>query len=259
VRARRKIREAKPAFEIPGKEEIQKRLDAVLQTICLVFNEGYSASTGNEIIRYELCGEAIRLAELLEQSEAISNKSSIYAILSLMLLNASRFGARLDGEANILTLAEQDRSLWDRNLMEKGFIYLEKSTLYNIISSYHILATISAYHCSASDFESTDWKGILTMYDHLLLLDDSPLVKLNRSIAVSKVYGPARGIEELQAIKTDDSFKSYHLLYSTEAEFCMELKHFEKAALCLQKAIHFSPLEAERILLRKKLERCIEK
>lgn len=258
VRARHKIREANLRFEVPGNEEMQKRLNAVLETIYLVFNEGYSASTGDKIIRSELCGEAIRLAELLASSSGIQNKSNVYASLALMVLNASRFNARLDNEGNILTLAEQDRLLWDKNLMQKGFAYMEKSTEGNKISVYHILATISAYHCSAPDFGSTDWKGILSMYDHLLILDPSPLVRLNRSIAVSKVLGPAMAIDELTAVKADPSFTSYHLLYSTEAEFYLEIGLFEKAAESFRKAIEYSPLKAEKKLLQKKLQRCLE-
>lgn len=259
VRARRKIREAGLRFEIPGKEEMQKRLDAVLETVYLVFNEGYSASTGDEIIRFELCEEAIRLAELLASSSMIQDKSVLYALLALMFLNASRFKARTDSEGNILTLAEQDRSLWNKDLREKGFSYLQGSTAGNKVSTYHILATISAYHCSAPDFASTDWKGILHMYDQLLTLDSSSLVKLNRSIAISKVYGPAKAIEELKAVKADPAFTSYHLLFSTEAEFYSEMGWHEKAAESYSRAIEYSPLKAEKNLLQKKLQRCLEK
>jgi RNA polymerase sigma-70 factor (ECF subfamily) len=253
-----KIREAKLSFEVPRREEMEKRLDAVLETIYLVFNEGYSASAGEQVIRYELCEEAIRLAELLVASEVIENKSTVFALLALMLLNSARFKARLDNHSNILTLAEQDRLLWDRSQMEKGFFYLEKSTIGDNLSKYHILATISAYHCSAPDFKSTDWKGILKMYDHLLFLDPSSLVKLNRSIAISKVFGPKRALEELEAIKTEPSFNSYHLLYSTEAEFCLEIGEYTKAANALRQAILFSAVESEKSLLKKKLERCLE-
>jgi RNA polymerase sigma-70 factor (ECF subfamily) len=188
VRARQKIREAKIPFELPFKE-MEERLDAVLENIYLVFNEGYSASSGEEIIRYELCEEAIRLAEMLATHHGIEHKSNVFAILALMLLNASRFASRIGKDGNILTLAEQDRRLWNPVLMQKGFAYLERSTAENNISIYHILATISAYHCAAPDFISTDWKGILKMYDHLLVMDHSPLVRLNRSVALSKVSG----------------------------------------------------------------------
>src|SRR5687768_1486671 len=259
VRARQKIRDAKIPFEIPADAEIGDRLEAVLETIYLVFNEGYSASTGDEVIRYELCEEAIRLAEMIVAYPLIQNKSNVFAVLALMLLNASRFAARIGKEGEILTLAEQDRSLWNSSLMQKGFAYLERSTKDNSISVYHIMATISAYHCAAPDFESTDWKGILTLYDHLLLLDRSTLVKLNRSIPLAKVSGVKKAIEELQELKKDSSFTSYHLLYATEGEFYSEIKDYHKAAIAFQQAIDYSPLQAEKKLLQKKLECCLEK
>ncbi len=164
VRAREKIREDKIPFEVPEGKFLEARLDTVLQTIYLLFNEGYSASMGKDLIRFELCEEAIRLSEIIAGYEVLQNKSNVYAILSLMYLNASRFKSRTDSQGNILTLAEQDRSLWDRALMQKGFAYLEKSTDHKSLSIYHILAAISAYHCSASDFVSTDWKSILHLY-----------------------------------------------------------------------------------------------
>jgi RNA polymerase sigma factor (sigma-70 family) len=258
VRARQKIREAKIPFEVPF-EEMEGRLEAVLETIYLVFNEGYSASSGEEIIRYELCEEAIRLAEMLATHPGIERKSNVFAILALMLLNASRFASRIDKDGNIFTLAEQNRSLWNPGLMQKGFAYLERSTAENSISIYHILATISAYHCAAPDFVSTDWQGILKMYDHLLVLDHSPLVKLNRSVPLSKVLGVEKAIEELEQLKNDPSFSSYHLLYATEAEFYLESEQYAKAVEAFQKAIDHSPLDAEKKLLQKKLKICQEK
>lgn len=210
------------------------------------------------MIRYELCEDAMRLTKMLAASPVIQNKSNVFAVLSLMLLNASRFRSRLDGEGNILTLENQDRSLWDKELMNQGFYYLEQSTSDRTVSIYHLLATISAWHCAAPDYGSTNWQGILDMYDHLLLLDRSPLVQLNRSIAVCKVYGPERALMEVEAIKRNGSFEPNHLFYSTEAEFYLEMADFQKAVACLQKAIVLSPLEAERALLKKKLERCLQ-
>src|SRR5882762_10372247 len=201
VRAREKIREDKIPFEVPAGKVLEGRMDAVLQIIYLLFNEGYSASKGNDLIRYELCEEAIRLSELIAAHPALQNKSDVYAILSLMYLNACRFKARIDANGNILTLAEQDRSLWDRSLMQRGFLYLEKSTSHKILSIYHILAAISAYHCAAPDFGSTDWKSILSLYDNLVEMDSSPMVLLNRSIAVAKVQGSVQALNELEKIK----------------------------------------------------------
>jgi RNA polymerase sigma-70 factor (ECF subfamily) len=259
VRARQKIREAKIPFQVPAADEMEIRMEAVLETIYLLFNEGYSASSGNEMIRYELCEEAIRLAEMVAVHPAIHNKSNTYALLALMLLNASRFRSRVDKDGNILTLSDQDRKLWDASLIQKGFAYMEKSAMDNLVSVYHIIAAISACHCSAPDFASTDWKAILNLYDHLLLVDHSPLVKLNRSVALAKVAGVQKALEELQELKNDASFNSYHLLYATEGEFYFEMKEYSRAAEAYRHAIAHSLLQLEKDLLQKKLERCLEK
>ena len=259
VRARQKIREDKIAFEVPQGPDLDKRLKAVLETIYLLFNEGYNASSGNVLIRYELCEEAIRLAEIIAAHPAIHNKSEIYALLSLMQLNGSRFKARQDEEGNILTLEQQDRLLWNLSLMEKGFYNLERSGLDGNIFTYHILATISAYYCSARDFKSTDWQSILSLYDKLLLIDDSPLILLNRAIVLSKVGGVDIAIQELEQIKNNTTIKTYYLFYSTIAEFYIELKRYAEAVKALKSAIQFAPLQAEKKLLQRKLDICNKK
>jgi RNA polymerase sigma factor (sigma-70 family) len=259
VRARQKIRESKIPFEIPPGKSLKPRLQTVLETIYLLFNEGYSASTGTDLIRYEVCEEAIRLAELIAAHELIEDKSTIYALLALMQLNSSRFKARQDAEGNILTLEKQNRSLWDFALMKEGFINLERSMPTDEISIYHILATISSYHCSAPDYESTDWKSILTLYGRLVEIDNSPVVLLNRAVALSKVEGAEIAIEELQKLQNIQSLKTYHLLYAVMAEFYVEMDQFGQAAEQLQKAIDLAPLNTERFFLQKKLAYCYEK
>lgn len=259
VRARQKIRENKIPFEVPGGKDLDARLEAVLETIYLLFNEGYSASHGNDVVRYQLCEEAIRLSEIIASHESLNDKFNVYAILSLMYLNASRFKARTDNKGRILTMAEQDRSLWDGLLMQRGFFYLEKTTTVENISVYQILAAISAHHCAAADFESTDWKGILSLYGSLVRIDHSPVVLLNRAIAVSKVFGVSQALDELEKIKDDPTMASYHLFYSTMAEFYTQTNQFQKARNCLQKAIDLSSLEAEKDLLTEKLRACINK
>lgn len=254
-RARQTIREGSIPFEVPEGIHLEKRLDAVIQTIYLLFNEGYSASKGNDLIRYELCGEAIRLAETVVAHPIIKAKSNVYASLALMYLNACRFKARLTDKGEILTMAEQDRTQWDKNLMQKGFFYLEKAANQNI-SVYHILATISAYHCSAANYNSTDWKSILSLYDKLLVIDNSAVVMMNRTIALSKVDGPKKAIGELQKIENNPSLRSYHLFYSTFAEFYMQLGKYNDAISHLETAIALSPLQAEKDLLQKKIELC---
>jgi len=256
VRARQKIREDKIPFEVPEGKFLESRLEAVLETIYLLFNEGYSASTGNDLIRFELCEESIRLAEIIANHEGLQNKSNVYAILALMYLNSSRFKSRTNEAGGILTLAEQDRSQWDLSLMRKGFFYLEKSTTHRTLSIYHILAAISAYHCAATDFDSTDWKSILSLYDKLIQIDESPVVFLNRAIVLAKVNGPSSGLEELEKIKDSPALTTYHLFHSTQAEFYMQLNDLTRASASFEKAIQLSPLQAERDLLKSKLELC---
>ncbi len=256
VRARQKIREANIAFEVPEGKELENRIDAVLETIYLLFNEGYSASKGADVIRYELCEEAIRLTEIIAAHRAIQKKSNVYALLALMLLNASRFRSRQDEEGNIIPMPEQNRTLWNRALINRGIFYLGKATTDNNISVYHILAGISAHHCAAPDFASTDWNSILSLYDKLLLLDNSPVVILNRTIALSKVKNPEAAIEELEKIKNNPLLQSYYLFYATKAEFHIQLNQFLNAANDLAKAIHLTTLNAEKQLLQRKLDFC---
>jgi RNA polymerase sigma-70 factor (ECF subfamily) len=258
VRARKKVREEKIPFEVPIGKDLKKRLQSVLETIYLLFNEGYSASTGENLIRYEICEEAIRLTEIIALHPSFQNESDVFALLSLMQLNASRFNARQDNKGNILTLDKQNRSQWDFSLMEKGFKNLEKSAD-NLISIYHILATISAYHCSVTNYNATDWQSILSLYDKLVQIDNSPIVLLNRAIALSKVNGSTKAIDELKEIEKFPSIKLNHLFYSTKAEFHIELNQFDKAVTTLEKAIELAPLKSEKMLLQEKLLYCREK
>lgn len=257
-RARQTIRENSIAFEVPAGVQLENRLDAVLQTVYLLFNEGYSASRGNDLIRYELCSEAIRLTEILATSPILKEKTNVWAALALMYLNASRFQSRLNEMGEILTMEEQDRTRWDKQLMQKGFFYLGKST-HHTISVYHILASISAYHCSAPDYTSTDWKSILALYDKLLEIDTSPLVILNRTIALAKVSGIKPAIEELKKIEHHHALQTYYLFHATLAEFYMQSNSFKEAVIYLERAIALSPLKVEQDWLTKKLELCAQK
>jgi len=258
VRARQKIREDKIRFEVPEGKDLEKRLNAVLETIYFLFNEGYSASHGNDIIRYELCEEAIRLTEIIKEHSAIHDKANVYGLLALMQLNASRFKSRQDNEGNLLTMAEQDRSQWDRGLIQKGLFNFEKSASKTHVSIYHILAGISACHCLAPDFESTDWKSILSLYDVLIQMDNSPIVLLNRAVALARVGGVEKALQELENIKESPSLKSYHLFYSTQAEFYIQLNQFSNAVHSLEEALQRVSVKTEKELLQKKLNYCKE-
>jgi RNA polymerase sigma factor (sigma-70 family) len=259
VRARQKIRDSKIEFEVPAGKALKQRLETVLEAVYLLFNEGYSASNGEDLIRYEVCEEAIRLTEIIVMHEAIGNKADVYALLALMQLNASRFRARQDSNGDIVTLEQQNRLLWDFKLMEKGFSNLNKSVIGEEISVYHILASISSYHCSAPDFYSTDWKSILFLYDKLIQVDNSPVILLNRAIVLAKVCGTEKALAEMEKLKDMPSLRSYQLFYSVRAEFYMEKDQYQEAITMLQKAIELTPINAEKSFLKKKLAHCAEK
>lgn len=254
VRARKTIREDSVPFEVPSNQQLVNRVDAVLEALYLLFNEGYSASNGEALIREELCTESIRLAEMVVNHKFITNKSDVYALIALMQLNSSRFKAREDNNGNIFTLSQQNRSLWDFHIMEQGFSNLEKSAQNHQISKYHILATISAYHCSAKDFKSTDWKSILTLYDKLLSIDNSPIIILNRAIALSNLGSVKKAIQELDTIENDKLIKSNYLFYSTKAEFYFQIKDYTIAKKTLKKAIELAPLTTEKRMLENRFQ-----
>ena len=259
VRARQKIREAAIRFEVPHGAELQRRLKVVLETIYLLFNEGYSASQGNDAIRYDLCAEAIRLAEIMEQHPAIEDKSEVYALLALMQLNASRFNARQDGEGNLLTLAEQDRTIWNKELIAKGISNLKKSFTGTDISTYQVLATISAHHSTAASIETTDWNSILLLYENLAQIDSSPIVILNRAIAISQVKGAGPALAELDDLKNNSVLRDYHLYYSTRAELSIQLGQYSDALEDLEQAGRLATLDAEKQLIRRRIELCSRK
>lgn len=259
VRARKTIREDAIAFEVLSKLQIDKKVESVLEAIYLLFNEGYSSSNGDELIRTDLCLESIRLAEMLGQHPSVTNKSNTLALIALMQLNSSRFKAREDENGNILTLEQQNRSNWDFHLMEKGFSNLRKAAHNQEISIYHILASISAYHCSAKDFQSTDWESILSLYNKILEVDHSPIVLLNRAICISKVNGPKAALQELEKIENTKIIKLNYLFYSAKAEFLVELNQNEMAMENLKKGIELAPLPKEKQMLENRFENYFEK
>lgn len=257
TRAKQKIRDARIPFEIPAGEELTQRLDGVLQTLYLLFNEGYKASEGEHLIRAELCHEAIRLGTLLT-AHAAGNRPRVHALLALMLLNGARLPARLDACGNILRLEEQNRSQWDQPMIARGLFHLAKSATGDEVSVYHLQAAIAACHCAARNYESTDWARILSLYDRLIELDDSPVVGLNRAVAVANVHGPSAGIEALEAIHNREQLNSYHLLYVILGEF--EARLGKPAAVKnFRKALELATLQSERAFISKKIADMAEK
>lgn len=252
TRAKQKIRDEHIPFEIPAGEELSRRLDAVLQTLYLLFNEGYKASSGDHLVREELCHEAVRLGSLLAEHPT-GNQPATHALVALMLLNAARLPARTDCEGNILRLKEQDRSTWNEVMIARGLSHLSASAAGETLSGYHLQAGIAACHCAASDYESTNWEQILSLYDRLLELDDSPVIALNRAVAVANVHGPQAGIEAVEAIANGKQLNSYYLLYAVLGEFETQLNNFQAAIDNFRKALELTELRSEQLFLSKRL------
>ncbi|WP_258103587.1 RNA polymerase sigma factor [Marinoscillum sp. MHG1-6] len=259
VRARKTIREAEVPFEVPDIHELGFRLSRVLETIYLLFNEGYQATEGNELIRYELCEEAIRLAETVASSQHISDKSEVFALLALMSFNASRFKARIDDQDNLLNLEHQDRKKWNQELIGKGLQYLEFSASQQKVSEYQILAAISAHHCTAPNYESTDWQGILSLYDLLLQLSPSPLIELNRAVVISKINSPGEALEVIHAIKDQETLKAYPPYFTTTAELFYQNHQPEQALKHLRQAQKIPFGENYKYLITRLLEKYSKK
>lgn len=257
TRARQKIQELGLPFAIPESTELPGRLDAVLQTLYLMFNEGYKASSGEKLLREDLCRESIRLTTLLAGHPA-GNHPRVHALAALLLLNGARLPARMGEEGDLVRLEEQDRARWDQAMIARGLFHLARSAAGEEISEYHLQAGIAVIHCTAADAAATDWEGILALYDQLVRLDDSPVVALNRAVAISKVQGPQAGIEAVQRITHREMLESYHLHYAVLAEFESQLGHQAAAAAHLRTALRLVEVTSERSFLLKRLRECEE-
>ncbi len=255
-RARKVIRENKVSFEVPVGTALEPRLQTVLDTIYLLFNEGYNATEGSLSIRWELCEEAVRLAMLLGASELVQDKNEIWALLALMLLNASRFNARVDKADALVDMANQDRSLWDKQMIDAGLAYLDRSIATGNVSSYQINAAISAHHCTASSESTTNWENILKLYDNLAAMDPSPLVLLNRAVALSKTNGPQKGVDALITLQKEAVLMGYPYYHAVLGEFYLELKQEKKALVCFKKALKLVANNKEKRHLENKVAYC---
>jgi RNA polymerase sigma factor (sigma-70 family) len=255
TRAKQKIQEARVPFEIPAGDELARRLESVLQSLYLLFNEGYKASSGDKLVREELCQEAIRLTELLAQHSA-GNHPKTHALLALMLLNAARLAAREDEQGNLLRLEDQDRARWDQEMIVRGMSHLGESAAGHALSEYHLQAGIAACHATAKDYQLTDWTRILSLYDRLMEFDDSPVVALNRAVAVGNVHGPKAGLEAVAAIHKSKKLNSYYLLYAVLGEFELRLNHRQAAVEQFRKAFELAETKSERAFLLRRMQEC---
>lgn len=255
TRAKQKIKEAGIAFEIPAGEELARRLDVVLQSLYLMFNEGYKASSGDHLVRADVCHEAIRLTSLLAEHPAV-NRPESHALLALMLLNGARIQTRVDDEGNLLRLQEQDRTRWNQPMIARGMLHMAQSAAGDEITEYHLQAGIAACHCAAKDYESTDWRQILSLYDRLMEFDKSPVIALNRTVALAELRGPQAGIDAVGAIKDLRSLESYYLLHAVLGDFESRLNHPQSAAVHFRKSLELAETKSEQAFLAKRLRAC---
>ncbi len=250
VRAKGKIREAKIPYQVPSLAELPERLDSVLRVIYLVFNEGYSASMGADLTREALTGEAIRLTRLLMELLA---EPEVMGLLALMLLHESRRAARTSANGELVLLDEQDRSLWDASLIAEGCTLVERALTTRRFGPYCLQAAIAAVHAEAPSAGQTDWPQIVGLYDVLLRAMPSPVIELNRAVALAMRDGPLAGLQQVEAILARGELLDYHLAHSARGEFCRRLGRWEDARLAYEKALSLTQQVPEQRFLDSRL------
>ncbi len=250
VRAKAKIRDASIPYQVPARDELPRRLDAVLHVVYLVFNEGYSASSGSSLTRHDLSAEAIRLgrllAELLPEAEAIG-------LLALMLLQESRRAARTTEDGELVLLSDQDRSRWNRELIAEGLALVERALVSQRFGPYSLQAAIAAVHAEAPTADATDWRQIVGIYDVLVRADPSPVVELNRAAAVAMRDGPAAGLALIDAILARGELADYQFAHSARGELLRRLGRNEEARAAYERALGLTNQETERRFLERRL------
>jgi RNA polymerase sigma-70 factor (ECF subfamily) len=251
VRAKAKIRDAKIPYQVPSLSELPERLDSVLRVIYLVFNEGYSASTGDELIREDLTREAIRLGHLLME---LLPEAEVMGLLALMLLHESRRPARTSADGELVLLDDQDRSLWDAELIAEGCALVERALTTRRFGPYSLQAAIAAVHAEAPSAAETDWEQIVGLYDVLLRAMPSPVIELNRAVAVAKRDGALAGLTLIEAILDRGELGDYHLAHSARAEFCRQLGRVEAARTAYRRALELTRQAPERRFIEARLK-----
>jgi RNA polymerase sigma-70 factor, ECF subfamily len=250
VRAKAKIRDARIPYEVPAPDALPQRLDSVLRVVYLVFNEGYSASSGPSLTRVDLSGEAIRLGRLLV---ALLPEPEAIGLLALMLLHESRRAARASPAGDLVLLDEQDRALWNRDQIAEGSALVERALASRRIGPYTLQAAIAAVHADAATAAATDWAEIVGLYDLLLSADPSPVVELNRAVAVAMRDGPASGLALVDAILARGDLQDYRLAHAARADFCRRLGNATEARASYERALALARQEPERRFLARRL------
>jgi RNA polymerase sigma-70 factor (ECF subfamily) len=252
VRAKQKIRAARIPYALPGTEQLPDRLEAVLRVVYLVFTEGYAATVGDTLVRRDLCVEAIRLSRLLYT--LMPKCTEVQALLALMLLHDSRRDARVDAEGNLILLEDRDRRLWNDAQIREGVALVETVLRGEGLGFYAIQAAIAAVHAQASRAEETDWSQIVHLYDLLLRLHPSPVIELNRAVAIAMIEGPDRGLRLIDELAARDELANYHLFPAARADLLRRLGRWAEAAQAYREALSFVVNDPERRFLERRLK-----
>ena len=252
VRAKQKIRVAGIPYEIPSRERLNDRLAAVQAVIYLIFNEGYAASAGDTLVRNDLCAEAIRLGRVL--CELLPNEPENLGLLALMLLQDSRRKARVNDRGELVTLEEQDRSLWDRREIDEGVQLLERALSLGRAATYQLQAAIAAVHCEAPTAVETDWRQIVALYEQLLRISSSPVVALNHAAAVGMAFSFAEGLTLMDAAGADGKLDNYYLFHAARADLLRRLGRFDQAQDAYQQALSLTTNRVEQNYMRRRLD-----
>ncbi|MBD3402302.1 sigma-70 family RNA polymerase sigma factor [candidate division GN15 bacterium] len=252
VRAKRTLREHDEQFMNLEHKEITSRLDSVLQALYLMFNEGYSVTEGENLVRFDLVGEALRLSAAVAAHEA-GARPDVFALIALMSLQAARLPARVDADGNLVLLADQDRARWDRQLIARGMHYLERAADGERVTRYHLEAGIAACHMAAPSYEKTDWEQILAYYELLAQQDSSPVIMLNRAVAVAELRGAERGLEELDRLAGEPKLEGYYLYHATRAELLTRLGQSTNALDSYRTALSLTGSAPERRFLEQRI------
>lgn len=249
VRARRRLKQGDIAFATPPPPELPTRLRSVLDTIYLLFNEGFAATEGGDLLRRDLCEEAIRLATAVADHPR-TNTAEAQALAALLLFQGARLDTRVDGQGDIILMPDQDRRRWDKQRIAMGFQRLQMAQTGHVVSEYHQFAGIAACHACAPSFEETDWRMILRFYD---CLPQSAINRLNRSVAIAMTDGPKAALDEIEKLKSSPDLRRYYLLPATEGTFRRQLGQDSDAEKCFRDALALASSEPTRRFLRKKL------
>ena len=255
TRAKARLQAGDARFEMPPPQELPARLPLVLDVLYLIFNEGWRSHRGKDLVRQDLVEEAVRLCALL-LDEPQTARPEVHALLALMLFLGARLPARTDAAGELLTLAEQDRGRWDRTWLGCALHHFAASIGGDVLTAWHAEAAIASIHAAAGSYEQTDWRAVLREYDRLLALAPSPVVQLNRAIALAKVHGAEAGLAELRALQRDERLDEYFLLPASIAQLCWQLGRHDEAAQQLEVASALPCTEPELRVLRRRLDAC---